>query len=309
MSNIVNTKVKFVRNLKDVNFETNIDKLGKTEVLNLCIDATNACNLKGVPLSDMSESVINNLLAREMLEHEFVYNCDTQGCANEDNITVQINSKNHIEIFAKDISIYDAYAKAKEVDKKLCNKLHFAYSDKYGFLAPDIKNIGSGMSIEVKLMLPALNQLNGIKTLPKSNEKLMFNIKCLDFESGLCLISTGANLGYSEKQVCELTQSYIDKVIKLEEAMSKNIAKDNTDEVLDCCARAKAILNYCIKIEPSEVYALIANILIAINAGLEKDIEFDKINKILDSVKYFNNPKELAINIQKILKTTNNKNN
>jgi protein arginine kinase len=114
------------------------------------MDAVNSCGLKCVKLSDLGDKVVDNLLARELLEYDFVYEGSNQGYANKENVTVQINSRNHVEVFAIGTSILDAYSSAKEIDKNLCNKLNFAYSDKYGFLTPDIKNIGSGMSVEIK---------------------------------------------------------------------------------------------------------------------------------------------------------------
>lgn len=302
MSNIISTKVKFVRNLQDVKFETNIDNSNKSQVLKLCLEATNACDLKGMPLNDMSESVINNLLTREMIEPEFVYNCNSQGFANLDNVAIQINGKNHIEIFAKNTDIFTSYEKAKEIDKKLCNKLHFAYSDKYGFLTPDIKNLGSGMSVEIKLILPALAQIGALNKLPTINEKLNFDLTCLDRQSGLCVISTIATLGYTERQICELTKDYIDKIEKLEIETSKKLTKD-IDEVTDKLQRAKAILTSCIKIGSAEAYVLLGNILIAINAGVEKEINYNKINEALNCIKLYENDfKNLAVNLQKILK-------
>ncbi|MBQ7798011.1 MAG: hypothetical protein IJ371_02705 [Clostridia bacterium] len=302
MSNIISTKVKFVRNLKGIKFETHINSIEQKQVLDLCLNAINDCGMKCVSLTDMSEKVIDNLLARDLLEYEFVSSSDNKACANDGDVTIQVNNKNHIEVLAKAHNIYDAYSKAKNMDKKLCNKLHFAYSDKYGFLAPDIKNIGSGMSVEVKLILPAIAHIGALNKLPTVSDKLIFGINCLDTQSGLCVISTKATLGYTEKQICEITQNYIDKIVKLEIETCKNLSNES-DDMEDKVCRAKAILNYCIKLNEIEAYGLLGNILIGINSGIEKDITSDKINKSLNCIKlYKNNFNQLAKEIQKILK-------
>jgi protein arginine kinase len=302
VSNIIYTKVKFVRNLKDCSFESNINDDEQNKILQLGLKAVSECGLKCLPLSDINKTVIDNLLAQDLLEHEFVYVSYNQGCANNGNVTVEINNKNHIEIFAKDKNIYDAYVNAKEVDKKLCNKLNFAYNDKYGFLTPDIKCIGSGMSVEIKIMLPALAQIGALSKLPNSNEKMVFDLTCLDRQSGLCLITTRVTLGYTEKQICELTKMYIDKIIQLEIETSKRLAEDS-DDVDDKSRRAKAILKNCIKISGSEAYVLLGYILISINAGIEKECTAEQINNSLNYIKlYENNFNILAKEIQKILK-------
>ena len=301
MSNILWSKVKFVRNLKGVKFEPNISELEQKEVSKLCLNTINECGLKGGSLSEISDSVVNNLLANELIEQDFVTQYTNTAFANDGNVTVQINGKNHIEIIAKDRDIFSAYKQAKDLDKRLCNKLHFAYSDKYGFLGPDIKDVGSGLKIQVKAILPALVKIEAIKKLPKANEKLIFNIDCIDHKSGLCVIPTTTTLGYNEKQICELVYSYINKIIKLEIDASKSLAQD-IDDVKDKCERAKAILNNCIKTTIDEVYMLLGNILIAINSDVENEIKSEQINNIINCIKLNKNSKILASEIQKILK-------
>lgn len=302
MSNIISTKVKFVRNLKNCNFESNIYDKQQQDILKLCMDATNTCGLKSVELSNLSDKVVNNLLAQDLLERDFVYIGSNQGYANKDNLTVQINSRNHVEIFARDNNIYEAYSKAKEIDKKLCNKLNFAYNDKYGFLTPDIKNIGSGMSVEFKVILPALAKIRALDKLPNVSDKLVFDVTCLDTQSGLCVITTSATLGYTEKQICELAQNYVNKLLQLEIETAKKLSS-NSDDVEDKSRRAKAILKSCLKITADESYVLVGDVLIAINAGIEKDITLEQIHQVLNNIKLHEKDFNiLAKEIQKILK-------
>ena len=301
MNNIVYTKVKFVRNLKNCNFESNIYDRQQVDILNLCMDAINSCGLKSVKLSELGNNVVDNLLARELLERDFVYECFNKGYANKDNTTIQINSRNHIEIFAIENNIFEAYSMAKEIDKKLCNKLNFAYSDKYGFLTPDIKNIGSGMSVEIKVMLPALAKIGALDKLPNVNDKLGFDIKCLDRKSGLCVIITRATLGYTEKQICELSKTYIDKLLQLEVETSKKLSSES-DDIDDNARRAKAILKNCLKITAVETYVLIGDILISMNAEIEKDITFEQVGNVLKIINLYEKDfNRLAKEIQKIL--------
>ncbi|MBQ3503053.1 MAG: hypothetical protein IJA72_05285, partial [Clostridia bacterium] len=295
MNNVIGTKVKFSRNLKDAKFVINSTHAERVETLKLCLNAVNDCGLKGEELINISDSVLENMLMSGKVEMAFASNLTNKGYASNQDVNIEINGKNHIEIFSENKDVFTAYSNAKEIDKKLCNKLNFAYSDKYGFLTPDLKYLGSGMSIECKVLLPALTRINAILNLPKANEKLIFNIKRLDENEELYLISTNGNLGYSEKQICELTHAYIDKIVKFEIEISKQLAKDDNDKILDDNERAKAILKHCIKTQPKEVMELLSNIVIAINAEVENDINIEQINNILDKIKYYkNNEKEIA---------------
>ncbi len=303
MSNILWTKVEFARNLHGVAFNSKITTQSQADVLKLAFEACESCGLKCEKRDELGDSVFDNLVSAGEYESIFANNINNKGFATGENSSVRINGKNHIEIFASAPNLYDAYVNAKQVDKQLCNKLHFAYSDKYGFLSPNIKNIGSGMSVCAMVILPALSRVGALANLPRSSDKLTFSIDCIDAKSGLCLINSGASLGYSEKQICELSKAYIDNVIKCEIEMSKNLAKDK-DEVLDKLNRAKAIIASCVKISIQELRCLLGDILIAINAELEKEFDCTQIVELYNCTKDINatDEKYLAKTIKKINK-------
>jgi len=283
VNNIINAKVKFVRNLSGVKFSTKITPKIQSETLEICLKACNELGLKGESLSNISNNVLNQLVSSNKIEQEFVKNIKNKGYVSGDDVSIQINGLNHVEIFANQINILDAYSKAKQVDKQLCNKLHFSYNDKYGFLSPEIDKIGSGMQISVIVLLPALTKMNALNNLPKFNDKLRFSIKALDMQSGLYRISTGANLGYSEKQICDLTCNYIENILKVEVEFCKTLASDKP-EVMDKNLRAKAIINNCIKMSIDELYCLIGDMLIAINSGVEIDVDDKQIKKLINCI-------------------------
>ena len=109
MNNLIYAKVKFVRNLKDYAFQHKISNSQQSDILKLCANAVNDSGLKCVELSNAGESVINTLLAQGLLENDFVLNPQNKGFASSDNTTIQINGKNHIEIFSQDIDLYKAH--------------------------------------------------------------------------------------------------------------------------------------------------------------------------------------------------------
>ena len=141
MNNIVNTKVKFVRNLNGVRFSTKITPKIQAETLDMCLKACNELGWKGESLTNISDNVLQNLLLSNKIEYNFVKHIKNKGYVSIDDVSIQINGLNHIEIFSIKTNIFDAYSNAKQVDKQLCNKLHFSYNDKYGFLSPEIDKI------------------------------------------------------------------------------------------------------------------------------------------------------------------------
>ena len=100
MNNIVKAKVKFVRNLKGVNFEPNMSKSDHKRVLDMCFDVFEKCGFKCAKLKDISTSTLDKMLNGGILEKDFVDKYINQACGNNESLTIQINGKNHVEIFA-----------------------------------------------------------------------------------------------------------------------------------------------------------------------------------------------------------------
>lgn len=302
MNNIVSTKVEFCRNIKGFPF---CSKLGAQQklLLELALKTCKEINLTATNLNDVVEDVIDNLKAKRLLDGDFVItNCSGFATNNENNCFVQIGYIDHIRVGGIGENIYTAYDNAKKLDKQLCNKLSFMYADKYGFLTPKIENIGTGIKVGVYVMLPAIEKLNLTQIFKKECEKMSFNVAKIS--NGLYLISTGANLGFTEKQVLENTENYIKKIMDFEMQASKQLAK-NQDEILDKSERAKAILKNCILLSNDELCGLCGDVLVAINGGLEQEYNCDKIGELISIISSINNSnknkKELAINIKKIL--------
>lgn len=295
MSNIISSKVKFMRNFKGISFNTNTNAKALNDVLKLSLDACKQCGLKAEALGKINNEVLTNLVDTSVLEKDFVRDIKYKGCATNDNVTIQINGINHIEIFSSDNDIFNAYNNAKTVDKMLCNKLNFLYSDRYGFLTPELDKIGCGMQSETLVVLPALTQTNAIKNLPQYCDKLGFKIYQISDKNSLYLIVSNTSLGYTEKQICELTSQYVNNVIKCEIEVCKKLATDKL-EIMDKSVRAKAIINSCLKITRDELFKLIGDILISVNAGLEDNNLSNKINNIFKTIKNknLNNCENLA---------------
>ena len=172
----------------------------------------------------------------------------------------------------------------------------------YGFLSPELDKIGCGMYTETLVILPALSQSNSIKSIPQYCDKLRFKIYQINNQNSVYLIRSDAALGYNEKQICEFTSQYVNNIIKCEIEMCKNLANDAL-EIMDKSARAKAIINNCLKISNIELFKLIGDILIVINSGVEDNKLNNQINKLINTIKNknLNNLENLAKLIKNIL--------
>ncbi len=290
MSNIVLTKVEFARNVKEFAFKPKLSNIQRNKLLNLIKQTCEDCGLV-----EIKDELQEYLLAKHLINSHIAY------CDKSKKVAVEVLGEEHISIDSIDSNIYTAYEHAKKLDKLFCDKLHFMYDDKLGFLSSNVQKIGSGMQISVKILLPALSKLEALNMLPKSQDKLRFEV--ISLNNDVYLIKSGASLGYSEKEICKLTSDYIDKVLKYELEASKQLFNQDQDDVVDKSLRAKAIMSSCIKISPSELYCLLGDILIGSNVGCGEGVDVANILNIIDyETSSDENNKKLAQQIKQYIK-------
>ena len=200
MSNIILTKVEFNRNVKDYAFKPKLSSVKRNKLVNLIEQTCEDCGLY-----KCGEDKQEYLLAKHLINNHIAY------MDKSNMVAVEVLNTEHLTISSSSDDIYNSYGYAKKLDKTFCDKLHFMYDDKLGFLTSDITNIGSGMKISVKILLPALTKLEALNMLPKSQDRLRFKITNLG--NSVYLITSGASLGYSEKEICKLTSEYINTII------------------------------------------------------------------------------------------------
>lgn len=288
MSNIVLTKVEFNRNVKDYAFKPKLSVIKRNKLVSLIEQTCEDCGLYKCG-EDKQEYILEKLLINNHICYIDKSNM----------VAVEVLNTEHLTISSVSKDIYNAYEYAKKLDKAFCDKLHFMYDDKLGFLTSDITKLGTGMQVSVKLLLPALTKLEALNMLPKSQDRLRFKITNLG--NSVYLITSGASLGYSEKEICKLTSEYIDTILKYESEGCKQLFNQSQDDVIDKSLRAKAILSSCIKISPEELYVLVGNILI--NKELADTVD---IKGMLNSIDYLTSKDErnklLATEIKKYIK-------
>lgn len=291
MNNVIFTKVKFYRNLKDYKFVPKLSAEQKEEIIN---------NLKSVIGSKMSISNINSADS-EMIDFLRNNRLLLAGANNvfvslKENMAINLFAGEHIGLVASgygyDSKIFD---RARAMINKLGDKISLSYSDEFGYLMSDITKIGAGVEMECDISLNAIKSINKIDQVKQNMRKLGYNLKSTD-RAGIYTLSTMCNLGNSEQEILDEFNKVIDKLDDLEIESAKMLDINNHDEILDKSRRSLAILESAYLMTYEELDNIIMNIRMGKNLG-QIDIDYSVLSKldrlILDKNNEFTSKSEL----------------
>ena len=307
MNNVLSTKVKIYRNLKDFKFENKMEIQQKQSVIDLLNDA-----LKGqmglLDLKQTDGNIVSALKSNDLIEGnaQYLY------LDKKERITINLFQGEHLSI----VSSCDGYDKsvvdrAVNLVQDLSGKINFAYSDEYGYLMSDLNKIGTGIKIESDIMLSAITTINKIEQVKQNVAKLGYVLKETKYPAVFTL-STRCNLGLSEKKIFEDFENTLIKLQELEIESVKMLEVTNHDDLVDKTQRSMAILNVAHLLSYEELYNLIVNIRMGVNVGLIK-MNVETINKLqklvsgkLNDLVSQSELKELAEKVKVILKGEGN---
>ena len=307
MNNVISTKVTIYRNVKDYKFEPKLEIQQKQEIVDKLSTALKG-KMSVLTLNQADGNVITALKANDLI----IGNTQNLFVGKDENLAINLFNGEHINI----VSTCEGYNKnvvnkAVELSQMLSNKISFAFNDEYGYLMSDISKIGSGIKIESNIMLSAITTINKMDQVKINVAKLGYNLIETKYPA-VYTLSTRCNLGLSEKKIFEDFESTLTKLQELEMESAKMLDATKHDELLDKVNRSVAILQVANLLTYDELYNLIVNIRMGLNAGLVK-IKAETLNKLqklitgkLNDIVSQSELKELAKRAKEVLKGEEN---
>ncbi len=156
MSNeVISTRVRLARNLKDYPFPCRLSEQGRKKVIEKVTSAIRdsnssiASDFNLIKLDDLTEAQGVSLVERHLVSPEFI--SETEGRAlllsKDESMSIMINEEDHIrlQVITDGLSLEQAYDTADKLDTLLDENLEFAFDDKLGYLTQCPTNLGTGM--------------------------------------------------------------------------------------------------------------------------------------------------------------------
>lgn len=281
--------VPFVDSMEDGDFDT-IKGIVKSFISQTPAGENTCCfNINELDLHEKRLLLEKNIITSEMENSEkslVLIN-------NTDDFTILVNDSDHfrIQVIRPGFQLFDTYKDADSVDDALNSVVKYAFSDSYGYLAPDPVNLGTGLKVSVILHLPVL-------TLQKRIGESIHYIRDNGFHisgtlgntgrvtGGLYLVNNRKYLGMTEVDLIETADDIINRIIKLEDDSRDEFFTVSRNELEDSVWRSLGILLYARRLNYVEAVEHLSRVRLGVVMSIIKNYNIVTINDLMVKIQW-----------------------
>lgn len=291
---ILSSRLRLARNLKSHPFVHHASKEALAEVYGTIMDAARGCKtLKNAFIAELDEmSPLDKriLVERHLISLDFEKAAWKRGAVikEEEDISIMVNEEDHLRIQAivSGFQMEEAWESLNHVDNDLTGRLHFAFSEKYGYLTACPTNVGTGMRVSVLIHLPALVLTKAIDETLKGITQIGLSVRGFYGEGtevlgNLFQISNYTTLGKTEHEVIETIRNVVTQLIGFEKRACETLLKEAKVQIEDKIWRAYGILNNARLLTSSEFMSLSSALRLGITLEIITNIDLKSLNQLM----------------------------
>ena len=284
---VVSSRVRLARNLEKYPFSERISdeqaELLVSEVNESLKDYENQdgsfyiCNINTLndveKLAMMERHIISPLMTKKRQAMSLIM-------SESESTSVMVNEEDHVRIQALTggMNLEKAFEKANEIDDITYDRLHYAYSEKYGYLTSCPTNVGTGLRASYMVFLPALSGAKQIGHLTDEVGKYGVALRGIYGEgtpglANIYQISNQKTLGSSETDIMNNLNNIVVQIVKQERKRREFLLTNNYDEIEDQVYRSYGVLKYTKQINSKDAMTLLSQVKFGIDT---KIIQFEK---------------------------------
>lgn len=294
---VISTSIRLIRNLCEYPFPARMNRTSRASLIDKVRKA--ASELDGeIPyefaytdMESISRTEAVSLVERRLSTPDFVADSKGRGIliSRNESVSIMLNEENHLQmqIQTSGLNLEGAYRTIDALDTLLDKRLHFAFDKNLGYLTQNPVNLGTGMCASLVLHLPALKEGGAVSRISASLSKLglvLCGLNSMGSEptGAVYQLSNRVTLGLSEQEAIFNLRNIAMQIISQERSARADLA--GNIEVQDIVCRSLGILENARIINFNEFMNLISNIRFGISIELIKNIEYDKIDKLMIEV-------------------------
>lgn len=275
---VINTSIHLARNIRSFPFPARLslpDKLKVNAVIKEAAEAIGNYSFNYAEMKTLSQSQVVSLAERHLVSPEFASSRDGRALllTEDEAVSIMLNEEDHIrlQVMYAGFALDEAYKTAFSIDKKLSEKLDFAFDEKLGYLTQDPVALGTGMKASVVLHLPGLVSTQQITKLIATVSKLGLSLRGSYGEGAaakgdMFRLSNTITLGISEKAAIENLKSIALQIAAQERTAREEIFKTPVTE--DRIYRAYGVLKYARMIDTNEFMELMSLVRLGAVKGI-----------------------------------------
>jgi protein arginine kinase len=290
---VISSRVRIARNVKGYPFSHWAGKKEKAEVLSIVKDAVNNSKyMKGslfAKITDLNDIDKQFLVERHLMSREHAVNGESKALTvdTKEIVSIMINEEDHLRahVIQSGFDLAETWRVLGTLDTDLETKIHYAYSERLGYLTACPTNIGTGLRSSVMLHLPALVITSHIGRVLQAISKLGVTARGLygegtEASGNFFQISNQVTLGHSEEDIIDNIEKLINQVISRERSARDYLASRDKPALQDRIWRAHGTLKSARIITSEETIRLLSLIRLGVDMNMITNIDRKTLNEL-----------------------------
>ena len=287
---MISSRIRLARNIKGIPFTGRMTVEQKKAVCTKVKEVASAIpgyKFDYIDMENVTAIQAGSMVEEHLISVEFANNREGEGLLldRKHNVSVMINEEDHlrIQVLGRGEKLATLYETASEIDDALDEKLHFAFSEKLGYLTHCPTNLGTGLRASVMMHLPALHESGLINKIINTVSQVGLTVRGMygeGSEPAGCVyqVSNQITLGISEKDTIERLEDIVRQIARNEAALREKMLENISIE--DRVFRSYGIAREARIMSSQEFMKLMSDIRLGIEGGL---LNLD--TKVLDELR------------------------
>ena len=275
---MISSRIRLARNIKGIPFTGRMTVEQKKAVCTKVKEVASAIpgyKSDYIDMENVTAIQAGSMVEEHLISVEFANNREGEGLLldRKHNVSVMINEEDHlrIQVLGRGEKLATLYETASEIDDALDEKLHFAFSEKLGYLTHCPTNLGTGLRASVMMHLPALHESGLINKIINTVSQVGLTFRGMygeGSEPAVCVyqVSNQITLGISEKDTIERLEDIVRQIARNEAALREKMLENISIE--DRVFRSYGIAREARIMSSQEFMKLMSDIRLGIEGGL-----------------------------------------
>lgn len=275
---MISSRIRLARNIKGIPFTGRMTVEQKKAVCTKVKEVASAIpgyKFDYIDMENVTAIQAGSMVEEHLISVEFANNREGEGLLldRKHNVSVMINEEDHlrIQVLGRGEKLATLYETASEIDDALDEKLHFAFSEKLGYLTHCPTNLGTGLRASVMMHLPALHESGLINKIINTVSQVGLTVRGMYGEGSepAGCVYQGSNqitLGISEKDTIERLEDIVRQIARNEAALREKMLENISIE--DRVFRSYGIAREARIMSSQEFMKLMSDIRLGIEGGL-----------------------------------------
>lgn len=275
---MISSRIRLARNIKGLPFTGRMTVEQKKAVCTKVKEVASAIpgyKFDYIDMENVTAIQAGSMVEEHLISVEFANNREGEGLLldRKHNVSVMINEEDHlrIQVLGRGEKLATLYETASEIDDALDEKLHFAFSEKLGYLTHCPTNLGTGLRASVMMHLPALHESGLINKIINTVSQVGLTVRGMygeGSEPAGCVyqVSNQITLGISEKDTIERLEDIVRQIARNEAALREKMLENISIE--DRVFRSYGIAREARIMSSQEFMKLMSDIRLGIEGGL-----------------------------------------